>query len=189
MAATIAASLLATPMNPASAHISRKTDPQDADVWDISRTSFRHGPFVIVSMLNRYPWQSEVLASDDPSTRYDDSHLWWQIDTNSRNDSSQRVLTDYVIELDYRQGRLKGTLYRWVPTHRPATGLRRLAAPVRVWRDGRRAFAKVRKSKLRSDKTLWGWSAESPIEGQLCKTDNCDDQAPDNGLFRHKVIS
>ena len=167
---------------PAVAHLQTRYDPNDsAGPFDIGQSTSRHGRFITMSMIIRNPWPSESLATDNPSTSYDDSKLVWQLDTTGKN------FTDYFIVVDYRAGKLRGYLNRWVPPDQKTNTFRRVDAVVDVWRSGRRAFARVRRTKLRPTKQLWHWNAQTLFGSGTSCPEGCRDRAPEGDLYTHKV--
>ena len=155
---------------PAQAHLQTRSDGDDSrGPLDIGRVAMRHGRYVFVSATIRQPWSSLLLASGDPTTAWDDSHIEWQLDT--QRDNADGSYADYIVVFDHRRGRLVGRLLRWTRPYDGDSKRRPVDAKVSVWRNGRTAIAKVRRSALRPDKKDWGWMGATLYKGQP----PCDD--------------
>lgn len=163
---------------PASGHLAKQEDANDPGPLDIRKTSFNHKQGdVKISQTSDESWAPSMLGVDDGGGN--DNALLFQFESRGN------TYTDYVVLVDYVQGKLRGQLRRWVPAGEQ-TEKSEFVSRVRVKKDGRTVRVKFRMNKLNPRESHIGWSAQSIFKDDSTCSDSCSDFAPDNKyVYQH----
>ena len=173
-----AAVLLVALMAPATAHLARQEDGNDPGPLDIRETSFNHRDGIIkISQTSDDSWAPSLLGVDDGGAN--DSALLFQFESRGND------YTDYVVLVDFIEGRLRGQLRRWVPAGEQ-TSESEFVSTVKVRKDGKTVRVRFPMHKIDPRNSHLGWSAQSIFKDDGQCRPPCKDFAPNNRyVYQH----
>ena len=172
------AALLVALTAPAVGHLARQEDGNDPGPLDIRQASFNHREGIIkISQTSDESWSPSLLGVDDGGAN--DSALLFQFESRGND------YTDYVVLVDYIEGRLRGQLRRWVPAGEP-TSKSVFVSSVKVKKVGRTLRVRFPMHKINPRRSHIGWSAESIFKDDGKCRPPCKDFAPNNRyVYQH----
>ena len=172
------ASLIVAVTVPASGHLAHQRDGNDPGPLDIRKASFNHREGVIkISQTSDESWAPPLLGVDDGGDN--DSALLFQFESRGND------YTDYVVLVDYIDGRLRAQLRRWVPAGEQ-TSDSEFVSRVKVKKVGRTVRVRFPMKSLQPRERHIGWSAQSIFKDDGPCRPACKDFAPNSRyVYRH----
>ena len=174
--------LVALPALPAHAHKATRADGNDTQgLFDIRKASFSHrNGRIRVSATTDQTWNAQLLAAEAPGNGPNDNAFQFQFESRGNK------WADYLVIVDYNNGKIVASLLKWVPAGEK-TDDARFVARVNGTKKGRTVFAKFPKRKIRPRDSYIAWDAESYYVDDGACSDQCSDYAPNQGLFVHTL--